>query len=231
MIELRHVPVFKNLTSDELDRLLRVSVRFEPRDGSEIFVQGDSSDAVFAVLSGDGRVRIVATDRRSKALMAEFFRSGDIFGEIGVIDGGPRSATAISEGKIVLLRIDAAVFLRLLAGNASVGEALSRLLVHRLRRTFQMYQDATFETVEVRLARQILYLLEKDGRIDGKGVRIARRFRQGELADLLGTTTRSIIMILNNWRSAGIVTYDTTRAILTISDPSALRAISEDSSN
>ena len=88
-----------------------------------------------------------------------------------------------------------------------------------------MFQDATFETLDVRLARQILYLAEREGRATQQGVRLAHRFRQADLADLLGATTRSIITILKAWRAGGLVVYDTERALLTVQDIAALRAI------
>ena len=80
-------------------------------------------------------------------------------------------------------------------------------------------------TIEVRLARQVLYLAGREGRRTDQGLQLSGRFRQGDLADLLGATTRSIITILNAWRTAGLVTYDTDRALLTVCDIAALRAI------
>ncbi len=56
-------------------------------------------------------------------------------------------------------------------------------------------------------------------------MRLSHRLRQPDLADLLGGTTRSIITVLNAWRAAGIVEYDTDRAILTVLDAAGLQAI------
>jgi CRP-like cAMP-binding protein len=100
-------------------------------------------------------------------------------------------------------------------------------MARRLRRTFELFQDATFESLEVRLARQVLYLAELEGRPTPQGIRLAHRFRQADLADLLGATTRSIITVLNAWRAADLVLYDTDRALLTVRDIAALRAITE----
>jgi hypothetical protein len=61
----------------------------------------------------------------------------------------------------------------------------------RLRRTYELFQDAAFESLEGRLARQVLYLAEREGRPTPQGLRLAHRFRQADLADLLGATTRS----------------------------------------
>src|SRR5271166_7190346 len=188
------------MSSEEIGRLEQGSVILEPRDRATLFTQGDPADSVYAIIAGDGDIRIGAADRHSKALMVEIFRAGQIFGEIGVIDGGVRSASAVIEGKVKLVKIRRAAFLAALASCPALGEALCRMMAQRLRRTFELFQDATFETLEVRLARQVLYLADREGRPTPQGVRLAHRFRQGDLADLLGATTRSIITILNAWR-------------------------------
>jgi CRP/FNR family transcriptional regulator, cyclic AMP receptor protein len=222
---LASISDFAKMEPAERDRLERAGTISEPRDGTEVFSQGDPADTVYAIVSGAGRVRIGAADRRSKALMVEVFYAGDVFGEIGVIDGGTRSAAAVVEGRVRLMRLPGTAFLEALSRSAALGEALSWSLARRLRRTFELLQDASFETLEVRLARQVLYLAQREGRQTDQGLRLAHRLRQGDLADLLGGTTRSIITILNGWRAAGLVQYDTERAFLTLRDAGALRAL------
>ena len=230
MSQLATVTAFANLNHAERARIERVSLISDPRDGAEVFSQGDTPDAVYAIVGGDGHVRIGAIDRRSKSLMVEVFHTGDIFGEIGVIDGRSRTATAVVVGRVRLVRIPGAVFLSALSQDPSLGEALCRSLAGRLRRTFELFQDASFERLEVRLARQLLYLADREGRNTAQGIRLVRRLRQDDLADLLGATTRSIITILNAWRTAGVVLYDTQRAIVTLSDARALQAIVQQTS-
>lgn len=222
---LAPIHVFAGLSEAALARLEAGSTVLEPRDGAMIFAQGDPADSVYAIVAGDGHVRIGTSNRRSKAMMVAVFHTGDIFGEIGAIDGGVRTAAALVEGRVRLVRIRAGAFVEALRANPSLGDALCRIMARRLRRTFDMLQDAVFETLEVRLARQVLYLAEGGSRSTPQGVRLNSRFRQSDLADLLGATTRSIITILNAWRAAGLVSYDTDRAILTILDMAALRAI------
>jgi CRP/FNR family cyclic AMP-dependent transcriptional regulator len=227
MMSLAAIAVFKDMTDEGLSRLEQGSVILEPRDGAAIFTQGDPADAVYAIVAGDGHVRIGAIDPHSKALMVEVFRAGEIFGEIGVIDGGSRTATAIVEGRLQLVKIREAAFRTALANFPMLGEALCRVMAQRLRRTYELFQDAVFEKLEVRLARQVLYLAAREGRLTPQGTRLGHRFRQGDLADLLGATTRSIISILNAWRADGVVIYDTERALLTVTDAGALRSIIE----
>jgi CRP-like cAMP-binding protein len=216
---------FQGMSSEALARLQQGGTVVEPCDRSEIFLQGDPPDVAYAIIAGDGHVRMGASDRRGRALMVEVFHRGEIFGEIGVIDGLPRTTAAVVEGKVRLLKIPAPAFLAVLASCPSLGDALSHMLAQRLRRTCELFQDATFERVEVRLARQVLYLLGREGKATPSGPRLAHRFRQSDLADLLATSTRSIITVLNAWRAAGLVGYDTERALLTVQDTVALQAV------
>jgi CRP/FNR family cyclic AMP-dependent transcriptional regulator len=222
---LVNVTAFNGLAVPVLDRIEARSRLVEFRDGVRIFAQGDTSDAVYAIIGGPGRVRIGAVGRGAKGLMVEMFGIGDIFGEIGAIDSGVRTADAFADGNVRLLRIGASLFMETLAEHAALGRNLCGTLAIRLRRTFDLFQDATFESLEIRLARQVLYLAKRDGRRSDHGLRLAGRFRQGDLADLLGATTRSIITILNAWRASGLVMYDGDRAQLTLLDEAALQAL------
>jgi CRP/FNR family cyclic AMP-dependent transcriptional regulator len=223
--ELTGINSFAGMTEAELDRLWASGRVVTPRDGARIFAQGDVADAVYVILSGDGHVRIGSTHQTSKGLMVEVCQTGDIFGEIGVIDGSVRTADAVVQGRIRLLRIGGSAFLAVLAESPTLGKNLCQTFAKRLRWTFTLLEDATFESLEVRLARQVLYLAKRDGRRTGDSVQLTGRFRQGDLADLLGATTRSIITILNAWRYAGMIVYDTQTARLTICNEAEFRRL------
>lgn len=225
MTALLAVAAFTGMDRAELDRIEAACRIIEPRDGSQIFAAGEAADAVYAVVGGAGRVRIGALDRNGKGLMIEVFGTGDIFGDIGVIDGSTRTADAVAEGRVRLLRISSRVFLDALHRNPMLGVNLCGIFAGRLRRTFAMFRDATFESLEVRLARQVLYLAAHGSRRTEAGLQLAGRFRQGDLADLLGATTRSIITILNAWRTDGLVIYDAAQAQLTLCREDDLRRL------
>lgn len=225
MSVLAGVTLFRDMPSAELSAIERLGHVSEPADGVELFAQGDPSDALYAIVAGDGRVRIGAVDERGKALMVEIFVAGDVFGEIGIIDAGARTAAAVVEGRVRLFRLPAAAFLATAAAQAPIGITLARILARRLRRTYELFQAASFEPLSVQLARQLLYLGAVSGRRTERGLRLAGRLRQPDLADLLGATPRSIITILNEWRLRKWVAYDGDKAILTLLDEAALRAL------
>jgi CRP/FNR family cyclic AMP-dependent transcriptional regulator len=226
---LTRVHLFQTLPETALLRLEQGATLLEPHSGTELFDQGDAADAVYAIVGGEGRVQAGSIDRRTKRLMVEVFVAGDIFGEIGVIDPGPRTAAVKVEGRVRLMRISATTFLAVLDETPELGAALARLLAHRLRRTYELFQDAAFEQLDVRLARQVLYLAKQQGRRTEEGVILSGRLKQPDLADLLGATTRSIITILNQWRKLGVVRYDAAQARLTIRDEAHLQSLIETS--
>lgn len=186
--------------------------------------QGEPAEAVYAIVGGTGLVRVGSSDQESHALMVQVFLAGDLFGEIAVLDHGSRTAEAVTEGPVILLRISAFAFIAVLEDTPSLGANLCRVMAGRLRRTSILLQDATFYTVEARLARQVLYLAELYGHQTSDGRQLGGRFRERDLADLLGTTPRSIITTLNKWRADGVVKYDTRSGRLTICDEMLLQA-------
>ena len=225
MAALVDVRAFKGVDPAELDRIEARSRIIEPRDGTQIFAHGDAADAVYAIVAGEGHVRIGTIDRSSKGLMIAISGAGDLFGEVAVIDGSTRTADAIAEGRVRLLRINSGVFMEALENNVKLASNLCRIFAGQFRRTSELLLDATFEGLEVRLARQVLYLARREGRRTEQGLQLAGRFRQSDLADLLGATTRSIITILNAWRASGLVIYDPARAQLTICREAGLQAL------
>ncbi len=221
---LAKITAFKGMPPEALERLERGGTMLEPPSGSQILTSGDTANSVYAIVGGSGFVRVGSADGQSKAIMLGMLREGDIFGEIAVLDGGGRTAEAVTEGRVRLMRIGGATFMAVLQDTPALGANLCRILAGALRRTDALLQDATFGTVEARLARQVLYLAGLPGHQSEDGWRLGGRFRQTDLADLLGTTPRSIITVLNKWRADGIVKYDAARGQLTICDKDQLRA-------
>ena len=227
MLELKIVNAFRTLPPAAIAVLAKGSSLRHCAHDARIFAQGDAADHVYAVVGGEGRVRIGSGDESGKNFMVEMFGLGDLFGEVAVIDGGMRTADAVAEGKLTLLSIRAAVFLQALETAPKLGAIMSRLLAARIRRTYSLLEATMFETVEMQLARQLLYLAERDGRRVATGIRLKGRYRQADLADLLGVTTRSVITVLNLWRQRTLIDYDTSTGTLTLLDSAPLQELAQ----
>lgn len=218
----RGAPVFAGVAAEALDRALAAATTRTLRDEEAVFSRGEEAERVYLILSG--MVRISTLGENGKRIVVEIFRDLEIFGELGVIDGLARTADASAYGPAELLVLPAAAFLGLLADSSAFAQNVLRLVTARMRRTYSLLEDASLLNLELRLAKQVLYLAGL-GMSGERRVRIHARMHQDDLADLLGATSRSIITILNKWRAEGLATFDGRSAQLTINDIERFRTL------
>jgi CRP-like cAMP-binding protein len=219
---LLKAPVFAGVAPEAVERLLTVCQQHQYRDEDMIFARGDRADRVFVIISG--MVRITTLGESGKRIVAEIFREPDLFGEIAAIDAEPRTADAIAYGGVDLVTIPLSAFQAMLDSSARFAQNLLRLVIGRLRHTYSLLEDASLLNLELRLAKQVLYL-RRLGATGDKPIRVHARMHQEDLADLLGATSRSIITILNKWRTEGLATFDGRSAQITIQDPEKFAAL------
>ncbi len=105
--------------------------------------EGDPGDAMYLILEGEVRVRVL---RRGKESILSTLKAGDLFGEISLLDGGPRSADVVANERSTLLKISTASFDKLRREAPALAEpfmhALSQILVGRLRLLNKRYVDS-----------------------------------------------------------------------------------------
>lgn len=123
---LRAAAPFAPLDADDLIAFAALADETEVATGERVFAEGDPGDAVFVVVRG--RVRV---ERGGRALAV--LGVGDCFGEIAVLDEGPRSAGVVADVPTLLLRIERDDFLDLLTLYPAVARALLEMLARRLR--------------------------------------------------------------------------------------------------
>jgi len=123
---LRAVPLFADLGADELLALAALSDDLTVGEGARIFAEGEPGDALFVVV--EGRVRV----ERKAEPVAEL-DAGECFGELALLDDGPRSATVVAAKPTELLRIGRDDFLDTLSMYPAVGRAVLQILARRLR--------------------------------------------------------------------------------------------------
>ena len=123
---LADVPMFEHVAASELAKVAEITDEVVVPAGEAVFREGDFGDALFIIV--EGQIRITLRDRTIATL-------GDrqYFGEMSLLDGEPRSATARAEVDSLLLRIRQADFHRILARNFDTALAVIRTLSRRLR--------------------------------------------------------------------------------------------------
>jgi CRP-like cAMP-binding protein len=126
---LRSMDLFADLGESELSRIARLLKEHKVSENEVIFNQGDPGDGLYIVLHG--RVRIATSDSFGRERVLAFYGPGEFFGDMAVLTGAPRSATATasSEGRLLQLRKDD--FDVLVATNISVMRAMMQVMVER----------------------------------------------------------------------------------------------------
>jgi CRP/FNR family transcriptional regulator len=216
---LERVPLFAELSSDELGRIADVAVpRSFPR-GVRVFHEGDTSDACYIVRNGDLRVTREHSDGRAIALAT--LTEGDIFGELAMLDGGARSASVETLADSELLALPANDMRRLLAEHPDIAVKLIVALVRRLRETNERVARQSFQTVPSRVAGVLAQLIAEDAiPEDREGITV--RMTQADLAQLAGTSRESVSRFLATLERAGVVTVG--RGRVTVVEPRRLRS-------
>ncbi|CAN5182627.1 Crp/Fnr family transcriptional regulator [soil metagenome] len=216
---LGKVPLFSELSPDELGRVVSVAIPRSFPKGVRVFHEGDDSDACYVVRTGDLRVTREHSDGRAITLAT--LATGDFFGELAMLDGGLRSASVETLADSELLALPALDMRRVIAKNGDIAAKLIVALTRRLRETNERVARQSFQTVPSRVAGVLNQLIAEEAIPDGRdGVTV--RMTQADLAQLAGTSRESVSRFLATLERAGVVAVG--RGRVTIREPRRLRS-------
>jgi CRP/FNR family cyclic AMP-dependent transcriptional regulator len=125
---LAQVPLFAGLPSRHLKRLGELTEEQKFMEGHSIVRQGDAGDTFYVILEGEAKVQA------SSGRVVNNLRPGDFFGEISLLDGGPRTATVVAETPLTMLALPRSAFLRVIKDEPAVGVGLLNHTASMLRR-------------------------------------------------------------------------------------------------
>lgn len=200
---LERAPLFSVLPPPELRTLAQRFHALRVGKGEMIFREGEPAERMFLI--GEGRVKLSASSPQGGELLIAVVGPGQIFGELAVIDRGPRAmdARAVEDSQIYGLSSD--VFWTLLETNPALARRLLELMARRLRRADKTSQDLVFFDAPTRLARKLLELAEEHGVPTGQGdeVRLTVRVTQEEMAHMIGVSRGSVNRLIASFASRG----------------------------
>ncbi len=216
---LQRVPLFSELSREDLEQISRVAVARNYPRGVRVFHEGDRSDACYIVRSGDLRVTREHPDGRAIALAT--LGPGDIFGELAMLDGEARSASVEALSPCELLALPAGDVRRMLQSSSQITVKLVVALTRRLREANERIARQSFQTVPSRVAGVLSQLIAEETPLESRdGITI--RMTQADLAQLAGTSRESVSRFLAVLERAGVVHVG--RGRVTVLEPRRLRA-------
>ncbi len=216
---LKRVALFDGLSDDALAPLAEHLRRRTFRHGTMIFHKDQAGDALYIVESG--RVRIFLPKESGEELWVEFAGPGDVFGELALLDGRPRSASAEVVEDTILHTISREEFGRYVTATPQFAMGLIELLGNRLRHLTEYAESLAFLDVHARLARVLLEMADRYGvRKDGS-IEIDLDITQADLATMVGATRERVNRALSSFREQGAIELRGKK--ITLLDPGRLR--------
>jgi CRP/FNR family transcriptional regulator, cyclic AMP receptor protein len=189
-----------------LDDLQACAARFrEARfvKGEVLFARGEAGTHLYLVV--DGRVRLAIATGDGRELSLRHAVSGDLFGEIAVLDGGPRSAEATALTRVIAYSLERSIFRDLQSTRPAIAARVIAFLCRRLRDTSDQLEAIALYPMEVRLARVLLCALSTRKVAPGPRVPLELGFSQSELARLVGASRPKVNAALGVLETTGAI--------------------------
>ncbi len=216
---LERTRLFRGLPAATIQRISALSMRRSYSDGAVIFSQADPGDALYGVVTG--KVRISASSPSGREMFLNIMEPGDTFGEIALLDGRRRTATASATTPAELIIITRDHFHELLKREPELVSHVVQLLCERIRWTSGLAEESALLNVPERLARRLLSLAHLHGRETPNGVEL--NISQEDLARFLGLSRQAVNQYLQDWKMQGCLTLG--RGKIVILDETALRGV------
>jgi CRP/FNR family transcriptional regulator, cyclic AMP receptor protein len=188
-------PLFSELGADSIKVIAALCQRRQLAAGQVLFIKGDVGDALYGVRRG--QIRIESGTESGERLIIDVLGAGELFGEIALLDGRPRTADAIAAEDAELFVLPRDQFLRYLEREPHLAVKIIELLCGRIRSTNERMEETLFLPLQARLARRLVTLTEDFG--------TEVHMTQEQLAALMGVARESVNRQLNEWRESGIV--------------------------
>ncbi|WP_134496419.1 Crp/Fnr family transcriptional regulator [Microvirga pakistanensis] len=207
---LKANPFFAGLGDEAIRAIAVLCVHRRLDPGETLFLKGDPGDALYAVRRG--QIRIETSSSSGRRLTLNLLGPGDVFGEVALLDGRPRTADAVAAEPTELYTVLRRDFFGLLEQRPSVSIRIIELLCERIRWMSAQMEERALLPLEARLAHRLVALSEDYGH--------ELHVSQEELAIFVGATRESVNRQLQSWRRLGWI--ELSRNCIRVLHPSCL---------
>src|SRR5438874_3044994 len=196
---LKAVPLFASFPEDQLRMLTTMVARRSATRSTTIMAGGDATDSLYIVLSG--RLKVMMSDSDGKEVILSILGPGEFFGEMGLIDDEPRSASVVTIEPCELLSISKLDFKDCLLVNSTMSMAVMRGLVRRLREADRKIGSLALLDVYGRVARLLLDMAEN---VNGEKV-VTKRLPKQDIAKMIGASREMVSRVMKDLQTGGYI--------------------------
>jgi len=196
---LRNVPLFAVLTENQLELLTSVVSRKSFPRSTTIIAAGDMTDSLYVIISG--RLKVMMTDDDGGEVILAILGPNEFFGEMGLLDDAPRSASVVAIEPCELLSLSKKDFKKCMAENFEMTMTVLRGIVKRLREADKKIGSLALMDVYGRVAR---LLLEMSETIDGQKV-VTKKLAKQDIAKMIGASREMVSRVMKDLQTGGFI--------------------------
>ena len=196
---LKAVPLFASFPEEQLRMIATMVTRRSAPRSNTIMAGGDPTDSLYIVLSG--RLKVMMSDSDGKEVILSILGPGEYFGEMGLIDDEPRSASVVTLEPCELLSIAKRDFRKCLADNFEMSMAVMRGLVRRLREADRKIGSLALLDVYGRVSRLLLDMAET---VNGEKI-VTKRLPKQDIAKMIGASREMVSRVMKDLQVGGYI--------------------------
>jgi CRP-like cAMP-binding protein len=197
-----YISIFRDLGDTEVRKIADFCMPRTYPKNSMIILEEEFEDTVFAIC--DGTVKITRVNDEGKEVILAMLGSGEVFGEMAILDGESRSANALSQENCEVVTINREDFLNLLKTNNKVSLSLMTEFAIRLTKSDQQIEALSLDDAEHRIGVSILNLAEEMGVIRQGIVTVENLPYQQDIANMAGTSRETVSRVMKIFEERGL---------------------------
>lgn len=198
--------VFCDLSDAHLKELDSAKTHNHYKPKQHIFYEGNQPYGIYCVASG--KVKIFKTDPDGHQQIVRLASGGDLLGYRSLLAGEPYSASAEALEEVNACFVDKRTFYHILDTHPVTALHVLTNLAKDLGRAESQMVNLAHKNVRERFAEILLILQKKYGEKGGKGIRLKISLTREELAELIGTTQESVIRLMTEFKTDGLIAVD-----------------------
>jgi len=208
----KEVSLFSNMDKSEIEQITKICVERSFEKGKTIFYEQDQGTSFYLILSGQVKIVMMSNDGREHTLGV--LKQKDFFGEVSMLDGQSRSATAIALSDVKTVTINRDDFHRILKANPEMVIKIMYVLCKRLRQADKHVESLAFLTATGRVARTLSNLADELGQVEGNKIVINHNMTRQDFANIAGTSRETFTRVIMDFQDEGLIEIDKSKIVL-----------------
>lgn len=199
---LRNLPIFSRVPEDALGKIARIAHHRRVVRGVTLVHAGEHTDSLYVLINGS--IKVMNTNEEGREVILAILGPGEFFGEMGMIDGSPRSATIVSTESCEFLVITKDDFRQVLSENFEITLQIMKSLVHRLREADRKIESLALEDVHGRVGNLLMDFSEIKG---GRRI-VTRKITKQDIAKMVGASREMVSRVMKELEVRGFFSVD-----------------------